>query len=354
MADEPQVVPPTADPAVPAEPPASAPVDVNEDPSPQETPQSPADAIEAALREESGEPDVPEPTAPEPEPSPEPPVTPEAEKDPPAEPDLDELYKTPDGLQDKSKERFESLVRDNKSVRADFEEQTKTYTQMTEYVQQIQTAIDETKGTADDFGNMLGYMKLSNSTNIEDNREALRLLHKEVEKLTAITGDTPAGDNPLDNHPDLQSEVDEMTMTEAHAKELATLRNQQKASESREAKTNQAVEAQQSKQSELDTAATDVKALVDEWKSTDIDFEAKHAILLDMAPDIKATYPPSQWAAALKQSWAAIGKGVSLKKKEAAPAPEPTAPLKSASTSAAGDKVPDNVVDAVEQALSGG
>jgi len=351
------VTPASTDPVIDiAEEAASAPADATEESSSSEdgTPKSAHEAIEAALQEESGEPDVqpdpPKEEEPAPESSPEPPVTPEAEKETPTEPNLEELYQTPEGLADKSKERFENLVRDNKSVRETLEAKETEVTEMSGYVQQIQGAIQDANSTPEDFGRMLGYMKLANSRNVEDNRQALALLQTEIRKLAEITGDVPDGDDPLSNHPDLQQAIEDMSMTEEHAVELAKLRNQNKASARREQTIVTETETANQQQQELDQATTDVKALIANWKKTDIDFDVKQAILLEMAPEIKETYSPSQWTAALKQAWVAIGKGVSLKGKQAPP--ESIVPSIATTTPAsAGNIEPQSAHEAVQRAL---
>jgi hypothetical protein len=192
-------------------------------------------------------------------------------------------YSVPEGLNERSQERFRQLVDDNKAVRQEVQKATETITGMRQMVIDSGLSNQEFLG-AIDFA----------ATVKRDPAKGIEMLQDYIKHVAKATGIKPKGMEVdlLDDFPDLQSAVEDMEITEAAALEIAQSRRQktqqERSQQEGDQNTDRAYKAAQD-------AAIPVLSDVLLEASKSIDWDAKSPAILEAAKFARENLHPSKW-----------------------------------------------------------
>lgn len=248
----------------------------------------------------------------------------------------------PKELAEKTQERIRSLADRVKVAEAGVTERSADLDEMISMVQ-------ETGTSGEQYGQVLGFMKLFNSTDEADQRAAFKVMQTELASMAAKLGETIPGVDPLAAHADLQAEIEAGTLTGERAIEIANTRTRETASAARAVTNNASVTAKD----DIDQAVVDAKAelaVFEASKVKDPQWLAKKAILV---PALRATMRvihPSQWRATFEASYKEL-----VLPEAVAPTPTPKVPtpLRPKAPAGEGKKEPSTMAEAIEQSLGG-
>lgn len=259
--------------------------------------------------------------APKPEatPAPTPAPAPAAKKpDAPATPDMD--LTPPDGITDRSRERWNQLAERAKLV-PQLEAQHREATQQLESVRSL---VADSGLDANEFTDMLEMARLFKA----GDPKALQQLDGLRQELASRLGVEVPGVDPLEAHPDLKADVEAMNLTKERALELARLRSQ--------GQQHQQVTQQQQERQTLERSIQQASAAAEAELSKRAGtpgHEQKMAYIAQYLQqpgkmqEFVATYQPKQWASVLGALYDAYVP-------PAAPAPAVPQPLRPGNTRA--------------------
>lgn len=220
-----------------------------------------------------------------------------------------------------------------------------------EYAEFLQH-IESTGASADNFAQMMGYMRAVNSDKPEDMELAYQMLRSELEGLALKMGKPLPEVDLLAGEPELAEEVRLGHMPKARAEELAVSRKKI----TNATATVAATRTQATQEQALATARTEataaLTALGAKLSKEDTDYARKFTILTPALKPILSQLHPSRWAATVAQAFAAC-------KLPPAPAavvpvvPDKQQPLRPKTPAGDGQKVAGSMLDAVNAALEG-
>ena len=313
MDTDPDKITPTETPAV-ADTPAAGPV--------ADDPMAAMDAGIAAAAEAPAPKPAPEPepegeeAQPEPEPEGEPP--PEVD---PVDTEIAELK-----LGERSAERFRELSKSEKALAPIREAAEKAGVTLDDLPAVFERAkerddfvqmVSSTGATPEQFGKLLDYqttISAANKGDLQAAEAAFAMLLPEVQTLAKLLGKDIAGiADPLADHPDLKSDVEQGDITKERALELARSRAQGLLQQATRDQSTQEQQAAQEK-----TEAVDWLNRFDaHMAGSDATYAAKRPALLAFVETIGSTLPPAKWPEAVRAYYARIPAPV------AAPAAKP-------------------------------
>ena len=202
----------------------------------------------------------------------------------------------PKDLAPKTQERIRTLIKTAKEVTAERDAVRNDFDFMVQGVQ-------STGATPQQYGETLSWLALFNSNDPTQQEKALELVETVADRLATMLGKERNVSDILSAHPDLKEAVAKNQVTLKHAKELATMRNQNKfKQEISTAAQNEQTREQQAAQ-ELQTARTSLNTLENNLKATDPQYEAKKAQIVPILKPLFKAIPPSNWAAAFQEAY---------------------------------------------------
>lgn len=211
---------------------------------------------------------------------------------------------------ERGKERIRTLLRQGRESRAQ--------------VEAFQRTVQESGLDQESFANLLTITKLCSSSNAQDVERGLAGLEAVRTQLYTMLGREAPGVDLLKGHADLQSRVDDLSMTREDALTLAKARQLQ-AEQDRQRlaaeKQQQEMEAYKSRVDAFQSKATAMFA----GKQNELDFNAKVQIMSEhfKKPGALERFvrdvPPEQWLSTLEYMYDTI------QAPKAAPAPSPIA-----------------------------
>jgi hypothetical protein len=249
----------------------------------------------------------------------------------------------PKELAEKTQERIRSLADRTKVAEAAVTERT---TELDEMI----TMVTETGTSGEQYGQVLGFMKLFNSDNEVDQRAAYKVMQTELATMAAKLGEPLVGEDPLAAHSDLQAEVEAGTLTGDRAIEIATIRGREKANALRTETGN----ADAAAQNDIEQAIVDAKgelAVYEQAKAKDDpQWLEKKAILVPALRSVMRTVHPSLWKSTFEEAY---DKLVVVKKPAVLPKPKVPTPLRPKAPAGEGAKEPTTMAEAIELSLGG-
>lgn len=209
--------------------------------------------------------------------------------------------------------------------------------------------LKETNTSDEDLVQLLEFNRLTKTGRPEDLNAALAIVNAQRGNLMKALGKKGDDYDPL-NEPgnaDLKKKVEDQSITEDVALELAASRRAAALTRAGEAKGEQARQAQE----QINQAHAKGLAAVEGWCAqvarTDIDYNAKETILLPKIDQIVATYPPHLWLPTIKQAYELI---VVQKAPAQPPAGGGNQPLRP-SGAKPGNAAPTSMAEAIDQGL---
>ena len=286
------------------------------------------EAIKKALAEDESEEEVPDQVEEDSKSEEKPEVEDEAD---------DDVYSEPAGLKPKAQERFRSLVEDNKT-------KTERLDQAEFALKEIHKTVSESHMTPEEFGYLIDYGRMAVSKKPEELEYALQTAQNEIIRISQLLGKEVPGVDLLADQPELQKRVDDYELSRDDALRIAK--------SERELAGYKQVQNQQRDQQQVATKQQDVqqqsldqvRAYMSKMKSTDINFSAKEARLVDQAAKVRQNYPPEQWPTVIQDLYETMSVDSSAQKqnlKTSAPTPMQS------TTSTVGSTVPKTMQEAV-------
>lgn len=273
--------------------------------------------------------------------------TPPADAAPPRDPDpINDPI--PNALKRETKERIKGLI-------GMVQERTDELSLVRAERDEILGYVRETKATPEQYGQALQYLKMVNSGDPVQIKQALVFIQGEIQALARMAGEPVPGIDFLQGHDDLISEVNAGRITAQRAQEIAAARErsswEQRNSQARE----QAAAEQREAAAARQRGVQELNALEAELKR-DPAFAAKRAVLIPALKPVFARLPPDQWAPAFRKAYR------DLPAPAAAPAPRaptpsaaaitpPNTPLRAGATPGTPAPAPKSPLDALNQAL---
>lgn len=248
-------------------------------------------------------------------------------------------YSVPEGLNERSTERFNKLVEDNKAQRELVGRQTETINGMRQMVIDSGLSNEEYIG-AIDFA----------STVKRDPAKGIKMMQGYIQHIAKTTGIEVEGMeiDVLDDFPDLKEKVEDMEITKAAALELAQARRQMKAAEQRQThEQDERVKAAEYMTAQ-DAAVKQLTTYLQDISTKDIDWEAKAPLVLEAAQFARNGLHPSKWVAHIKAEYDKINRiAGSVRGKK----PRHDAPLHGGNAPRGGNKEPQTIAEALDQLL---
>jgi len=249
----------------------------------------------------------------------------------------------PKELAEKTQERIRSLADRVKVAEAGVTERTGELDEMI-------TMVQDTGTTGEQYGQVLGFMKLFNSTDEADQRAAFAVMQTELATMAAKLGETIPGVDPLAAHADLQAEIEAGTLTGDRAIEIANTRTREAASAAI-TKTNTAEAAASDDINQAITdAKTELATFENAHKTSDPRWLEKKAILVPALRSVMRTIHPSLWKSTFEESYNKL-----VLPDAVAPTPKPKVPepLRPKAPAGGSTKQPSTMAEAIELSLGG-
>ena len=286
------------------------------------------EAIKKALAEDDSEEEVPDQVEEDSKSEEKPEVEDEAD---------DDVYSEPAGLKPKAQERFRGLVEDNKS-------KTEQLDKAEFALKEIHKTVSESNMSPEEFGYLIDYGRMAVSKKPEELEYALQTAQNEIIRISQLLGKEVPGVDLLADQPELQKRVDDYELSRDDALRIAK--------SERELASYKQVQTQQRDQQQVATKQQDVqqqsldqvRAYMGKMKSTDINFSAKEARLVEQAAKVRQNYPPEQWPTIIQDLYETMSIDSSAQKqslKTSAPTPMQS------TTSTVGSTVPKTMQEAV-------
>ena len=286
------------------------------------------EAIKKALAEDESEEEVPDQVEEDSKSEEKPEVEDEAD---------DDVYSEPAGLKPKAQERFRSLVEDNKT-------KTERLDQAEFALKEIHKTVSESHMTPEEFGYLIDYGRMAVSKKPEELEYALQTAQNEIIRISQLLGKEVPGVDLLADQPELQKRVDDYELSRDDALRIA--KSERELAGYKQVQTQQRDQQQvATKQQDVQQQSLDqVRAYMSKMKSTDINFSAKEARLVDQAAKVRQNYPPEQWPTVIQDLYETMSVDSSAQKqnlKTSAPTPMQS------TTSTVGSTVPKTMQEAV-------
>jgi len=263
-----------------------------------------------------------------------------------------DIYAVPEGLSDRGRERFQTLVENHKEISSQLEASEKARTEFVDLIR-------DTGAESEEFAEALEFLRLTNSDNPADLKTALEMVENQRERLATALGMPVPGLDPLSNFPDLQEAVDTGEITQHYAEQLAMNRKRQAQQETMSQQQQQRrakQETQQAQEREYMETANGVAGMLNqleaEWSKTDLHFDKKKPLLVKRIENIVNTVPPNRWLDSIKGAYEEITEAMKLTMPADGGGRRRQRPLSSGPTGGSGGGTPNSAREAVDQALA--
>jgi hypothetical protein len=205
----------------------------------------------------------------------------------------------PPTLKAETKERMTSLITTVKTA-------TKERDDAVQQTQEFFQAIAATGADPETFGRHVEVLRLMNSEDPAEQRQAVKLLRAAADKVALETGETPTGMDPLEGHDDLKEDVENGDISRERAVELATSRNRAKAEETRRTKSSELTTEQQQRKEEIDAAGAAMNELEQQLIKSDPNYYAKRDLIQKTLTAVVNELHPSRWLGAYKRVYESL------------------------------------------------
>lgn len=247
-------------------------------------------------------------------------------------------YTIPEGLNERSTERFSKLVEDNKAQRELVSRHEETLNGMRTMVQESGLTNQEYIG-AIDFA----------ATVKRDPAEGIKMMQNYIRHIAKTTGIEPEGMevDMLDDFPDLKEQVEDMELTKKAALELAQARRARQATEqATQSAAQERAQAQQYSQAQ-EAAVDQLATYLTDMQKRDIDWEAKAPLVLEAAKFARNELHPSRWVDHIKSEVNKINRIAGTVKGKS----RTEVPLTGGNAPRGGHKEPQTIEEALDQLL---
>lgn len=211
--------------------------------------------------------------------------------------------------------------------------------------------ITSSGATGEQFGATLGWLTLYNSDRIEDRREALKIMNDAVVGLAKEIGEPIAGADILSKHADLQAEVEEGTLKQPRAEEIAAARDRKVATDAAAETGRATATADAGAQAALGRGKAALNQLEVALSASDPQWAQKKALLL---PTLKLTMKnvhPDAWGATFRAAYDNVKLPAAVETPKPKPKPKTPEPLRPKTPAGQGTKTPSTMAEAIDFSL---
>jgi hypothetical protein len=275
------------------------------------------------------------------------PAEPEAPKvedqaKPLVKPKDDDPLKMPDGLTAPAQERFQGMATKIKELDGEVSSYKET-------IQTLTRTLHEHGVDDNVFKDLLTYSKVVTSG---DTKQWGEMLRNQVRSYELASGQPFNSIDPMAAHPDIQQALQAGQINEAFARQLADSRDAQQRIGQAQQQHQQVRQTEQQSNEAIERGVSQVIALTDNWKQTDVFWGNKAEKVAAFAQEIAVdpNVPPSSYATLIKHFYTTLGN------QSPTPQQRPASnvqPLRAAAGSA-GPAVPTSFEDAVRLSIYGG
>lgn len=261
-----------------------------------------------------------------------------------ADPDL----VPPEGIGDKARERFNTLVERVK-------ESEDRATQAETNFQQIESTLKSTGASPDDWGKIIVALQYANSGDPAQARHALEILDGFRANVARIAGVPVQGVDVLADFPDLRTKVENGDLDEADAAEIAALRRSTSTRREQDASRQNERQAQEQVVQRQTAARGELDKLGAQLAKADVDFKAKVKILEDrgVIANIVKNVPPEAWCESFQTAYDAVN-AATAGMRTRAPTPGEQPMRRNGRNGGGAEGEPKTVADAVRKAVAEG
>lgn len=220
-------------------------------------------------------------------------------------------FTPPRGITPEATARFSRLVERTKAA----EGAARTYEQIKPEYEELKAAQDDLRTLfrehhvePERFSALMGYQRLIGEGDLKGARAAL---FSELKKLSLEIGDHQEAPDPLSDHEDLLSDVENASMSRERAIELARARSREAERTQREQQSRQATNSVEQSRQVADRATSDIAAWAAELRKSDINFVVKEKQIVGLIDGIVQEYPPNLWLPTLKRVYDSMKAGPS-------------------------------------------
>jgi hypothetical protein len=216
-------------------------------------------------------------------------------------------------------------------------------------------AIQDTGTTAEQFAETVSFLRNVNSDDPAALEAAYQSLKAGMRTLSIRMGKPVPEVDLLADYPELANAVKYGQITEAHAQEMATYREQQKLAATVRTRANDAAKTTKDAADEKSAAITELNALGADLAKKDPLYQAKFDLITGPLKAAFANIRPSQWKATFIAAYAAAVVAAPVKAAPApAPAPKKGQPIRPQQPAGDGaKKAPGSMLDAISSAIEG-
>ncbi|MDR1311069.1 MAG: hypothetical protein LBK01_04230 [Burkholderiaceae bacterium] len=229
------------------------------------------------------------------EPEPDMPTSTDAATEAPAQLD-DDILKTL--TSERAKERVKGFIAENR--------------RLTEDMSALRQMVESSSATPEDLAWCLEYIRIARSGSEQDKRLAMEKLRDQYEWLAREVGEPTQSYSPLDAHPDLKAQIEDMRLAPELALEVARARRLRQVHEQE----RQSVVAQRNAHAQLQEQVASAVHSAEQYFATrqgEMDFKPKMARIAAHFADsanmqaFVSTYTAEQWLPALKLMYDSMG-----------------------------------------------
>jgi hypothetical protein len=249
-------------------------------------------------------------------------------------------------LGQKAQARFSEVITTLKAKEAEVTALTEKMKPLEEARQSIMGVLEETNTTSEQLSAYLEFNMLVQSQKPADLQKALDIVEEQRAALYVALGKEP-GDGGIDllqPFPDLAAKVADGQITREDALEIAQGRRDKAARDEQAQRGERQQQSAKQVQQSRDNALASIEGWVKSLASSDIDYKAKEAKVIDQVDKVIQDYPPEQWLPTLKLLY----QGITITK--AAPQKRSETPLRP-TFAKPGAKAPGSMEEAIDVGL---
>lgn len=258
-------------------------------------------------------------------------------------------FTPPGGITPEATARFARLVGRTKAAEGaarSYEQIKPEYEELKAAHEDLRKLFEEHYVDPERFSTLMGYQRLVGEGNLKEARAAL---FAELKRLNLEIGDNARAPDPLSDHEDLQTGVENGQLSQEHAIEIARARardaeSQQRAQQSRQTQTSADQERQLA-----DGATQEIATWAAELRKNDINFLVKEKQILGLIDGIVQEYPARLWLPTIKRVYDSMKVGPSVTGQGGAAGVQPLRPTGGQQVS----REPTSEFEAVKLAMRG-
>lgn len=216
-----------------------------------------------------------------------------------------------------------------------------------ETLEPVRRMFTESRLEPQEIGELFEYGKAIKTGDFES---AQKILLNQVRQFQLASGRQFQLADPLEHHPDLRREVDNMTLPEAHALEIARGRHQQQVQQQQVQRQTQQQQQQVTQQQQTQQVMGQVRQWSAQMQASDPQWEAKQARILAEIPRLAQTVPVNQLLPHLQNMYRMLEVAPVVPQAPRAPTPRSAQPLTSGS-GGSGSRQPATAEEAAFAAL---